>query len=357
MTPKHSIPIANIYYLLSYAWDRLDVQEARLVSAEEATSLQDLFARILEVEVGRLLKRGLARTYVEHSEEIAGVRGRIDLAASVKRTTFSRAAAVCVFDELSSDTTPNRILKATLRSLARVDDLDAGSAERLRELYRRVVDVRDIALDEDCFRVAARQRLRGSYVMLLDVCEIVFRNLLVDERTGQVTFRDFTRDDSQMAALFERFLLRFYSVNQQRYRVSAQQLRWNATGASGDVAYLPLMRTDICLSTRESIVVMDAKYYATTLTERFGKQTVRSGHLYQLFSYMHHLSLQAPAARVSGVLIYPRTTTSVRLQMELSGYPVKVVAIDLSMPSSEIHDALLMVIDDAAPIVLAQGLP
>lgn len=351
-----TIPIANIYYLLSYAWDRLDEQGAPLVSAEETTSLQDLFARILEVEVGRLLKRGLARTYVEHSEEIAGVRGRIDLAASVKRTTLSRAAAVCVFDELSSDTTANRIIKATLRNLARVGGLDAGSAERLRELFRRVVDVRDIALDETCFREAARQRPRGAYVLLLDVCEVVYRNLLVDERTGQVTFRDFTRDDRQMAALFERFLLRFYSLHQQRYRVSAPQLRWSAMGASGDVAFLPLMRTDICLRNRESIVVMDAKYHATTLTERFGKQTIRSGHLYQLFSYMHHLSLQSPAARVSGVLIYPRTTSSVCVQVELSGYPVKVVAIDLSMSSSQIHNDLLMVLDEAAPTGLAQSL-
>jgi 5-methylcytosine-specific restriction enzyme subunit McrC len=41
------IPIQNLYYLLCYAWDRLDERDIVAVDAAGVTSLADLFARVL----------------------------------------------------------------------------------------------------------------------------------------------------------------------------------------------------------------------------------------------------------------------------------------------------------------------
>ena len=41
------IPVKNIYYLLSYAWDRLPESEVTDVSGLESTELVDLFAAVL----------------------------------------------------------------------------------------------------------------------------------------------------------------------------------------------------------------------------------------------------------------------------------------------------------------------
>ncbi len=40
-----SIPIENIYYLLCYAWNKLDEKDRVAVSAEDYTKLLDLLAK------------------------------------------------------------------------------------------------------------------------------------------------------------------------------------------------------------------------------------------------------------------------------------------------------------------------
>src|SRR6185312_6818529 len=78
-----AIPIENIYYLLSYAWDVLEERELANVTVEGTMRLQDLLARVLVGGVTHLLKRGLDRTYLSREEEIAGVRGRLLVGRSI----------------------------------------------------------------------------------------------------------------------------------------------------------------------------------------------------------------------------------------------------------------------------------
>jgi 5-methylcytosine-specific restriction enzyme subunit McrC len=53
------IPIENIYYLLCYAWNKLDEKERVNVSIDDKTELLDLFAKILINATKMLLKRGI----------------------------------------------------------------------------------------------------------------------------------------------------------------------------------------------------------------------------------------------------------------------------------------------------------
>src|ERR1051325_4731379 len=199
------IPIGNIYYLLCYAWDVLAEAELTSVSISPEMKLQDLLASILNGGVTHLLKRGLDRAYVTAEEEIAGVRGRMDIGASLKRISFPRGRAYCVVDELSPDVLHNRIVKTTLRQLAQVQGLEPRLAHDLRALYRRMPGVQEMTITGQSFNRVVLGRKNAYYRFVLNVCEIVQRNLLADEATGEVRFRDFTRDDRQMPRLFERF--------------------------------------------------------------------------------------------------------------------------------------------------------
>lgn len=337
-----AIPIENVYYLLCYAWDKLEEAALTDVAPTPEMRLPDLFARVLRSGVAHSLKRGLDRAYVTSEEEIAGVRGRLDLAMSLKRATFPRARAWCAFDELSPDTPPNRIVRTTLRALASVAELDATLAEDLRDLYRRMPGVSEVRITGQSFRRFSLGSNNRYYGFLLDVCELVHRNLFVDEQTGSAKFRDFTRDDAQMARLFERFLFRFYTREQAEFKVEAPHLQWNATGESAALEYLPRMRTDIVLRGTERTIVMDAKYYAHTLSEHFGKASIHSEHLYQLFAYLRHLA--ANDVTVAGVLLYPRTTETVLVDVSLFEHPVRAATIDLAQPWPAIHRDLLRTI-------------
>ena len=59
------IPIQNIYYMLSYAFQVLQEQGYRSVAAENFQNTADLCAAILEKGVSSQLKRGLGREYRE----------------------------------------------------------------------------------------------------------------------------------------------------------------------------------------------------------------------------------------------------------------------------------------------------
>src|SRR5689334_4123821 len=59
------IPIQNIYYLLCYAWNRLDEKDIVDVSSLMSTQLVDLFAKVLISGTHHLVRRGFDRGYLE----------------------------------------------------------------------------------------------------------------------------------------------------------------------------------------------------------------------------------------------------------------------------------------------------
>lgn len=86
-----NIPIRNIYFLLVYAWDVLDEADAVDLDASECTNLLDLFARLLVSGLAMVRRRGLDRGYIAHRDAIAGIRGKLELSASIKARSFGAA--------------------------------------------------------------------------------------------------------------------------------------------------------------------------------------------------------------------------------------------------------------------------
>ena len=78
------IPIQNLYFILCYAWDRLEERDLVDVSSEDASSLLNLFSRVLIGGTRYLLHRGLDRGYLAMEDDLAGIRGKIDFSATMK---------------------------------------------------------------------------------------------------------------------------------------------------------------------------------------------------------------------------------------------------------------------------------
>ena len=106
------IPIQNIYYLLCYAWNKLEEDKAVKVQAEDTSELVDLFAKVLISGTTYLFKKGLDRGYVSINEDTRRIKGKIHFGPSLKRNLFKKAMASCEFDELSYNVLHNQILKA-----------------------------------------------------------------------------------------------------------------------------------------------------------------------------------------------------------------------------------------------------
>ena len=70
MSTVTRIPIANIFYMLAYAWDIPPTWEKKLIDQSDYDSLWELLSRLLIESADGLFKRGLARDYVLQEETI-----------------------------------------------------------------------------------------------------------------------------------------------------------------------------------------------------------------------------------------------------------------------------------------------
>jgi 5-methylcytosine-specific restriction enzyme subunit McrC len=292
----------------------------------------DLFAKVLINGVRRLLRRGLDRHYLEVEEETASPRGRFLLSETFKRTTLIRGRAVCAYDELSADIPHNQVLKATLRTLAARQGINPGLAQELRTLHRQMAGVSDRPLARSLFQRVQLSRNNRHYDLLLRICGLILDGLLPGEGEGRTRFADILEDEARMSTVFEAFVRNFYRSEQTAFRVGADHLAWDAVSHDPQHArFLPVMRT----------LVLDAKYYHTTLVRHWhGSEKVRSGHLYQLLTYLRHVD--QPATQVQGILLYPRTSTEdLRLDYTIAGHRVRVHTLALDQPWPAIAGDLL----------------
>ncbi len=347
---ENQIPIHNIYYLLCYAWDQLEEGALVDVSHVESTELVDLMASVLLKGTRHLLRRGLEQAYDEISEELSGVRGRIDFTHSLKSMSFHRGQAWCTFDTLSVDTASNQIIKATLKHLHDSPAINKQLKHELSRLHRELRDVSDVRLRWDLFRRVKLHSNKRFYRFLLNLCEFVFSESIVDENSGGHRFRDFMGSDKAMARLFETFLRNFYRhhLAGRGQRVSAPIIRWMAESASDpSLSKLPIMRTDIVLESAERVLIVDAKYYKDLTQTYWDKETFRSGHLYQMLAYSQNYSRQEDGGRtVDAMLIYPAVGRQVRDWYQMLGHGIGICTVNLNQPWRDIEKELLALVQN-----------
>ena len=326
-----SIPVRNIYYLLCYAWDRVREGETVDLGSEEFSGMVDLFAKVLNEGVARLISQGLDRDYLTVHEDIRGLKGKLDLATKVKRNLLLNGKTHCSFDELSYDVPQNRILKATLRQLTMVTSLDPGHRQRAGRLYRKMDAVSDVILRPRLFRTVRIHRNNRFYSFLIHLCRIIYDNLLVNQEEGQATFYDFRQDEYQMGLLFQQFV-KVFCERETDYKVSAPKIDWfGAEASETDLRHLPRMQTDIVLRSPERTIILDTKFYKDPLDRRWEGRRVNAGNLYQIFSYVTNWRAGTEVGEVEpeGWLLYAAVDGGFDYRFELVGRPVRVCSVDL----------------------------
>jgi 5-methylcytosine-specific restriction enzyme subunit McrC len=337
------IPIGNLYYLLCYAWNRLDEKDLVDVGALPRQDLPNLFARILINGVNRLLRQGVNRVYVQCAQDSQNPKGKIDVSDSLKRGLLMRNALAYVIDELSHDVLHNRIIRSTIHTLAATPEIDSGLRHELRMLERQLSDVSLIALRAEHFARVQLHRNNAFYVFLIHVCELCFLALLADEKHGEYRFKDFVKDEVRMRKVFQDFVYNFYRIEQREFGVSSERLDWDTTYADHEAkALLPKMITDVCLDSPSRKIVIECKYSPEALQENWNKLSARSGHLYQLFAYLKHFEKKGGAhVHCEGLLLYPTATHTVDFVFDTQGHTVRVATLDLREQWTDIKDRLL----------------
>ena len=329
------IPIKNIYYMLSYAFQILNEQGYKKLATEEFDNAEDLCAAILIRGISHQLKRGLGREYIPETDAVSAIRGKIELAASLKKQSMIRNQMVCTYDEFSVNSPLNQIIKSTVMLLLKAD----VSKARKKEFRKLMVFFADVSLVDvrSIIWSVNYNRNNQTYRLLISICYLVVKGLLQSPGDGSVRMMDFL-DEQRMCRLYEKFILEYYKKHYPQIRVAPSQIDWALDDGIG--AMLPTMQSDITLSHQsgetEKTLIIDAKYYAHTTQVQYDVHTLHSNNLYQIFTYVKNRA--AKGGEVAGMLLYAKTDEEIYPDNEykMSGNKVTVRTLDLNCDFEDI---------------------
>ncbi len=349
---EHGIPIRNIWHMLVYAWLEPGVRY-RLAAdeVESAPSLDALFARLLAEAIQQRMRLGLGQAYVDQTQTIRGIRGRVNFAESLKRHTFENGEAECDFQEYSVNEPRNQVLRSTLLKLVQAGVLGADPVQaealrrRLRWLVRNLDGVDLIELDPRAVRRLALAQNDHDYRFMLAICELVLLHLMPADNAGDRPVPGLDREALVLHRIYERFVAGFYRFHLKSWEVRAQKrLDWHADLAN---EHLPAMIPDVVLTQRNTgrVILLDTKFTAESLVDnRWGKPVYDSSHLYQMYAYLRSQEEQSQAHRqAAGILLYPAIHAQGSERLEVQGHEIRIEWLDLAAAWQEVEKQLLKI--------------
>lgn len=323
-----NILVNNIYHMLAYAFQVLHQSNYEKISTEPFDNVQDLFAAILAKGIAQQMKQGLHREYINKIEDLSVLHGKLDFSGTVRNHVRNRKMISCEYDELSKNNIFNQILKTTALLLMKEKDVREESKVALKKemLFFSDVDVIDpLIIRWDMLRFT---RNNQGYRMLLSVCQFILEGLLLTTDDGNYRLAQFL-DEQRMCRLYEKFILEFYKKEVHEVRASASKIEWQLDDGKSNL--LPTMQSDIMLSRGDKTLIIDAKYYSHATQVQFGKHTLHSNNVYQIFAYVKNKDV-GNTGNVAGMLLYAKTDEEITPDMSvvMSGNQISAKTLDLN---------------------------
>lgn len=295
------IPIKNVYYMLSYAFQVLNKKQYKKLKTEEFENIAELFSEILIITLNSQIKRGLERDYIEKQDTIPTIHGKINITSSITPYIQHREL-VCEYDEFTLDSYKNQIIKTTLNTLIQ-ENISKKQKKKLKRLLIYFSNVSTIDLNYVNWNIRYHMN-NQTCQMIITICQMLYEGLLQNPSKGSMKLLEL--DEKHMHRLYEKFILEYYKKEHPYLKANASYIYWQlddnmSTG-------LPLMKTDITLTHKENILIIDAKYYKNSLQTNYNKKAIHSGNLYQIFTYVKNKTVEVGENyNVSGMLLYAKT--------------------------------------------------
>ena len=298
-----------------------------------------MFAAILQKGIESQLKRYLNREYIIEQDTLSLLRGKIEISESINKMTFLNKRLVCSYDEFSINSYMNQILKSTVISLIKAD-ISKERKQHLKNLLGYFLTVKEIDLHRINWNLQYNKN-NQTYRMLMGICYLFIKGLLQTQSDGKLKLMNFL-DEQRMCRLYEKFILEYYRKEHREVTANSSEIKWQLNDDNSQM--LPAMQSDIMLSKRNRVLIIDAKYYAHSTQVQYEKHTVHSANLYQIFTYVKNkeVELMSEDHEVVGMLLYARNTDNHLPANDymMSGNKISVRTLDLNCEFSEIKNQL-----------------
>lgn len=244
-------PLA-VFWLLGFAPRRWGFELEDFDFATEE-GLLDVLARLYADRVERLILAGLYRAYVERTDTLPYVRGRILTLDDIRTQRGLRHRVTCRFSELTADVPHNRVLRSVTElllrfqfRLPRVTRSLAWSAAHLAEVGPFHGGVREISS-------LTYNRLNDHYRPAHALAALILRHLSFRLASGGEAAPSFLVD---MDLAFQDYVARIADEQARRQGLRVMQRPRRHLDREGVVAVEP----DIVVGERQPLAVLDAKY-------------------------------------------------------------------------------------------------
>ena len=327
--------------MLTYAFKELKHNNYEYIEGEHFDNIYDLFAEILSKGISYLLKQGLYKQYILKEDTIATLKGKLNLSGTIKERINQRARLACEYDELTVNNIYNQILKTTVEVILHQSDVKKERRAELRKLMLFFAEVDAIKPSQIRWNMLRYDRNTRTYQMLHSLCYFILQNLLLSTDKGTTKLPQFS--DEHMNLLFQRFVLEYYKRHHPECKATAKQIKWNMSNDVVDSStMLPIMQSDITMTLGERTLIIDTKYYSSTLQENYNKKKINSPNLFQIHTYVmnedkHH------KGNVDGMLLYAMTITDIQPDCRFplnDGNIIMVKTLDLGQEFEQIRSRL-----------------
>lgn len=342
------ISVRSVWLLLAYAsglLERLRSDDAAEIdSGTRDADLLDALVAVLVRDAERRLRDNLLPVSRVRAEALHRVRGRIDHLSTARGRLLESGRIACVYSEASVDRPRYRLLRSTLVSAA--SSLQDTEVRRRAVGVARALEQAGVSAGHVSRADLSREqfgRVDRSDRDLTDLCMLIGALAVPVHESGKHRLPVVRRDEPALRALFEQATLGFFRHRHPKdWSVAARRWQWPATG---DVALLPELRTDVTLDRNDGSrrVIVECKFTSLLSTGRFGKTLVNPAYIQQLHAYLSTSGI----TQVSGVLLGPKLDGQdpLDVHLELDGRPVRVMTIDLTGSPDEIRRAWASILD------------
>ena len=261
--------------------------------------LFELLIRQFLDHVGDIVRKGIARSYIQRQDDLLFLRGKLRISENIKRNATARNRFSCEFDEFEMNWPINRLIKGALEIVSRMTQ-DADNQQRCREFlfwFDPVPATTDPAGD---FRLVRNERLIQHYQPAMPICRLILEGLNPLATSGDHRVLSMFFD---MNKVFENYvavkLREQFPQWRQRTQTSEYSLVENHAGRK-----MFRMQPDLEFVQGNRRVVADTKWKLLEPINGKANYGISQSDVYQMFAYAQKYLATQERKRI--LLIYPR---------------------------------------------------